>query len=122
MGILNVNVSVGGVGEYHERIEAIDAIVDTGALHSLLPESLLNHLAIEKEWLQEFVLADRTKVQYPVGHAMFYINGEERRCPAIFAPQEENYLLGATTLENFSLSVDPVNQELVKVNPHIRLV
>ena len=121
MGLFNVNVSVGGFGEYHEHIEAIDVLVDTGALHSLLPESLLNHLAIEKEWFQEFVLADHTKVQYPVGHAMFYINGEERRCPAVFAPQE-SYLLGATTLENFSLSVDPVNQKLVKVSPHVRLV
>ena len=35
-------------------------------------------------------------------------------CPVIFG-REGRYLLGAATLENFDLAVDPVNQKLTPV-------
>ena len=40
--------------------------------------------------------------------------GEVMPCPVIFG-REGRYLLGATTLENFDLAVDPVNQRLTPV-------
>ena len=40
------------------------------------------------------------------------IDGIEWHCPVIFGP-EDQYLLGATTLEIFNLMVDPVAGELI---------
>ena len=45
---------------------------------------------------------------------MLYIGPDNRRCPVIFGVEDE-YLLGATTLEIFNLAADPVNETLVNV-------
>ncbi len=121
MGTFRVAIRVGGIDKEAERVERVHVLVDTGALHSMLPASLLDHLGIMPQWKQLFSLADLSIAEYPVGYAMFYINDKERACPTIFGP-ENDYLLGATTLENFSLSADPVNEILVDVIHHARPV
>lgn len=90
----------------------VDAIVDTGAAHSMLPASLLGGLNVAP--LQElgFILADGSRVQYGFGVARFRIDGEERPCAVIFGP-DDNYLLGASALEMFNLLVDPIEERLV---------
>ena len=109
MGILEVTIGVG-------RIEGGDltpltAMVDTGAAHSMLPESLLAKLRLTPLGNQSFVLADGRKVEYGYGMARFGIDGRERPCPVIFGP-EGNYLVGASTLEIFNLVVDPAGERL----------
>ena len=90
----------------------IDAVVDTGAVHSMLPATLLGRLNVPP--LQElgFILADGSRVRYGFGMARFRIDDEERPCPVIFGP-DGNYLLGATALEIFNLLVDPGGERLV---------
>jgi len=90
----------------------VDAIVDTGAAHSMLPASLLGGLNVAP--LQElgFILADGSRVRYGFGVARFRIDGEERPCAVIFGP-DDNYLLGASALEMFNLLVDPSGERLV---------
>lgn len=90
----------------------VDAVVDTGAVHSMLPASLLGDLSVPA--LQElgFILADGSRVRYGFGMARFGIDGVERQCPVIFGP-DGNYLLGATALETFNLLVDPGGERLV---------
>ena len=64
---------------------------------------------------REFVIADGGSRQYDIGVARIAIPGasEERwPCPVIFGP-EDQYLVGATTLEAFSLMVDPESALLV---------
>lgn len=46
------------------------------------------------------------------GMARILIDDIDWHCPIIFGP-EEQYLVGATTLEIFGLMVDPAGQELV---------
>ena len=43
--------------------------------------------------------------------ARFSIGGVERYCPVIFGSEDE-YLVGATTLEIFELVVDPLGERL----------
>lgn len=119
MGEVTITVLVGGREEFEERIEEIDIVVDTGALHSMLPTSLLEYLGVAPEWKQPFVLGDDSQVELPVGHVTFYIHDMGRYCPVIFG-SDQSYLLGATTLENFSLGVDPVNQDVVPVTHRVR--
>ena len=109
MGILEVKIGLG-------RIEGGDlapltAMVDTGAAHSMIPESLLARLRLTPLETQNFVLADGRKVEYGFGMARFAIEGRERPCPVIFGP-EGNFLVGASTLEIFNLVVDPAGERL----------
>ena len=94
--------------------EQVLAMVDTGATHTMVPATLLEYLHIRPLAQRTIHLADnRTELQ-PVGQASISYRGEEWVCPVVFGP-EDQYLLGATTLEAFELAVDPLNKELVPV-------
>ena len=75
-------------------LAAVQPVVDTGAAHSMLPESLMAQLRIEPQQQLGFILADGSRVRYGYGFARFNIDGDERPCPVIFGP-DGNYLLGS---------------------------
>ena len=54
-----------------------------------------------------------------VGLCRITLQGEQFDCPVIFGP-DGVYLLGATTLDIFSLTADPVNHTLVRVTREAR--
>ena len=113
MGLFNVEFGVAGLAG--DGSETVSAIVDTGAIHSMLPASLLNRLGIEPAIRRDFEVADGGTVTYDIGLAMFTVFGERMGCPVIFG-SEGRYLMGATTLENFNLVVDPTNERLMPVS------
>ena len=88
-------------------------MVDTGAAHSMIPDSLLSRLGMKPIERDEYILADGSSVEYGWGLARFAISGRELPCPVTFGPEDE-FLLGATTLENFSFMADPVGKRLVR--------
>ena len=93
---------------------AVTALVDTWATHSMMPASLLTRLGIRPTRQRTFTMADGRTETYDIGAAMISVGEEVMPCPVIFG-REGRYLLGATTLENFDLAVDPVNQKLTPV-------
>lgn len=94
----------------------VEALVDTGALHTMIPESVSEFLHMEHEAHQEFELADGELVAYPVGGARIKIMERSMICPVIFGP-EDQYIVGATTLETLGFAVDPTEEKLVNLNP-----
>ena len=109
MSMFRVDVGVGNLDG--GDLAPVQPVVDTGAAHSMLPESLMSQLRIEPQQQLGFILADGSRVKYGYGFARFSIDGDERPCPVIFGP-DDNYLLGASTLEAFNLVVDPVGERL----------
>ena len=100
--------------EGRQTIE-IEALVDTGATYTVLPNDVLARLGVEKEETRSFELADNQIVEYPVGQARIGLDGRELIVLVVFAPQDSTPLLGATTLETFGLGVAPVGQKLVPI-------
>ena len=90
-----------------------EALVDTGATHTVLPDSLLRYLHIEPHEYDTWEFADGTTKEMGFGMARISIDGREWPCPVIFGP-EDQYLIGATTLQIFSLMVDPEGEELIR--------
>ena len=109
MGLFEVSIGIGAFDG--SDLTPVSALVDTGAAHSMMPESLLTRLRVQPLESQQFVLADGTQVEYGYGMALFRVDNRERPCPVIFGP-EGNHLLGASTLEIFNLVVDPSGQRL----------
>jgi clan AA aspartic protease len=107
-------VNLGVANPTGEQSIPVSALVDTGAHHTMLPESLLSQLGIAPIIERNFVFADGNTKTLGIGQAKIAFDGYEMVCPVIFGP-DERYLLGVSTLEIFSLTVDPVNQELVPV-------
>ena len=110
MGTFEVTVGVGRLGE--GELTPVAAMVDTGAAHSVMPESLLKRMGLTPIEHRPFAIADGTEVEYGYGMARFGIDGREFPCPVIFGA-EEQFLLGATSLQIFNLMVDPSEERLV---------
>ena len=111
------------MGTFHQWIEVgnpangefqwVNALVDTGASHSMMPESLLTqtlHLSPKEELVVR--LADNSRQRYGWGEARLRVGGREMNSPVIFGP-EDRYLLGASTLQNFNLVADTTNHRLI---------
>jgi clan AA aspartic protease len=93
----------------------VEALVDTGASHSIFPGSLLRQLGIESTEKWPFRLADERQREFDVGQARLRMYGRERVSTVVFGDDAMQPILGAITLEDFMLAVDPVRQTLVEV-------
>ena len=93
----------------------IDALVDTGGTHTLLPRSVIEALGVEVVDRVPFRLADESTVTYDVGEARVGLDGRQLTTLVDFGPEGKTPLLGTTTLELFNLGVDPVGRRLLPV-------
>ena len=122
MGTFSVGIKVGNVnGGDSEPVPEV--MVDTGAVYTVLPTSLLEWLHVEPRWEATCEFADDRIEKRRAGEVRIEIDGFDgwRACVVVFGT-EKSYLLGATTLENFHLMVDPVGQRLLPSDHRIRLL
>ncbi len=96
-----------------ERMETVDALVDTGASYSMFPRSMLERLGIEKRFELPFEQADGSVVNRDVGRAVLVINGDESTMRVIFGDEGTDSLIGSNALQEFLLLIDPVGEQLV---------
>ena len=96
-----------------ERMETVDALVDTGSSYSLFPRSMLERLGIAKRFVLPFEQADGSVIDRDVGLAMLVINDSESSMRVIFGEDDAESLIGSNALQEFLLLVDPVAEELV---------
>lgn len=106
--------------------EEMDALVDTGSSHTLVPASLLRQMGVAPEEYETFELADGRIVEYPVAQVRVRLDGKMRYTLCVFGAEGAQPILGAVTLEEFGLGVDPLGRRLIpvprllKVNKNIR--
>ncbi len=113
MGIFNIALEIGD--PQGQRYESVEAMVDSGATYTTMPASLLNSLGIEPRASRTFILADGTRISRGFGHTWFKLEGQEDISPVVFWDEGTTPLLGAVTLEIFSLGIDPVNSQLIPI-------
>ena len=113
MGTFSVSLQVGN--PFTQQEETVEAIVDTGASDSVIPASLLRRLGIQPVRTAHFRTASEEVVEYEVGWASFASEGTRCIANVVFGP-EDTLLMGASTLEQLYLAVDPVSQSLVPTN------
>ena len=110
MGTFRVNLSVGNL--FNDASASVEALVDTGATHSMIPGSLLQELGIEPVETRVSRIADGSRLELQTAWARFSAEGRNAVARVSFGP-EGTFLLGATTLEDMGLAVDPVDQRLI---------
>lgn len=111
MGTFSTMVRVGNLagGDMRE----VEALVDTGASHSMFPASLLDALHIARRSQVDGILADSSEVSYWRGQVQIRIDGRENICPALFGSEgEDASVVGATTLQILMFKVDPTREVL----------
>ena len=108
-------VTLGVADRFREQYVTLEALVDTGATYTAVPEGLLDGLGIEREEVRRFRIADNRVVEYAMGETRLRLEGRELTAPVIFAPNDATPLVGMTTLEILGLGVDPIEEKLVPV-------
>ncbi len=95
------------------RKAAVNFLIDSGAVYSLVPAPTLKKLEIRPHRKVDFALADGTTITRRVGDAYFEFKGEGGAAPVIFGEKGDEPLLGATTLESIGLVLDPFKRKLI---------
>ena len=93
--------------------EWVDAVVDTGATFTVLPESLCLRLGLQPKTHLEFTFADGRRKTLPVGSAYLYTNGRENYSSVVFGDRKVNTCVGATALQELVLIADTTNHKLI---------
>ena len=91
----------------------LNGLVDTGASFSLIPESVLDELGIERRQTMTFSLADGSQRDLPVGLVEMGLAGNVMPVLVVFGADPDKTLLGAMALEAFALAADAKNRRLI---------
>ena len=111
MGLTRLTMTVSNVSN-PQKSHKVKFFVDSGAVHSLVPRKILQDLGITPTQVQAFSMVDATEIEREVGYALFTYQDKTAPAPVIFGEPGDEPLLGATTLENMSLVLDPFQREL----------
>lgn len=111
MGVFETPLGVRAASNGHTTW--VNALVDTGATYTVLPASMLKErLGITPIEEKVFACGDGTVVRLPIGQVILTIDGRELVNVVVFG-EEDQYLLGATSLQNFGLIADTTNHRLI---------
>ena len=113
------------MGTFHESFdiaagrdgpfETIEGMVDTGATYTVVPTSILRRLGVGTIDSVTFILADGSRIEQAIGEAVVRIGDRLRTTLVVFGEDDAQVLLGAYTLEAFTLGVDPFNERLTRI-------
>ena len=111
MGLTVLRVEVGNPAKPAVR-EEIEFLVDSGAVYSVVPATVLKKLGIKPVTTEEFRLADGSAILRKKGIALFKYGDKIGGADVIFGEEGDSLLLGALTLEALGLVLDPLKREL----------
>ena len=113
MATFSVPIDVGSADS--QQFRSLEALVDAGATYTMLPASLLASLGVEPDEERPFMLANGEQIRRQLAQTWVRIDGRARMTMVVFGDEGALPLLGAVTLEEFGLAVDPVARRLVPV-------
>ena len=99
-----------------DREREVEALVDTGAAYSVIPESILRDIGVEPTRSMTLQYADGRLDTRSMGEGRAAFGESECDTLLIFGPDGTTPLLGAYTLQGLSLMVDSPNERLVPVS------
>lgn len=110
MGVTFVSGEVSGPSGKTARL---DFLVDSGATYTLLPEQAWKDLGITARRTLQFRLADGTFMERDIGECRIDLEElGETSTPCILGSPEDQPLLGAVTLEELGLVLNPFSRTL----------
>jgi clan AA aspartic protease len=112
MGLTRQRLTVKETHRSRKKAE-VDFLIDSGAVYSLAPATVLKRLGIRPHRKVDFSLADGRVISRKVGDAYFEHHGAGGAAPIIFGEVDDEPLLGATALESLGLVLDPFKRRLL---------
>jgi predicted aspartyl protease len=97
------------------NFEPHNALVDTGSTYTVVPTSVLERLGVAPHPTSVFEFAGGRREEWRLGRTWLRLDGRLEMTLVVFAAEGVDPILGAVTLEEFLLAVDPVKQKLIPV-------
>lgn len=111
MGLTFLDIEVGNPAT-PDVTRPVRFSIDSGAIYSVVPTSVLTELGIKPLAEETFRLANGDKIVRKKGIALFRYADRVGGADCIFGEESDSTLLGAFTLESLGLSLDPLRREL----------
>jgi clan AA aspartic protease len=111
MGLTHIEASIANPAN-PRRSARLKFLVDSGALYSVVPASVLQRIGVKRGKTKTFILADGTEIKRSMGQVIFRLNGDEGASPVIFGEEGDSVLLGSVSLEALGFILDPLRREL----------
>ena len=113
MGFTRIDIDIANMARPEQR-RTVHALVDTGALMTVVPMALLEELGIQPVTWRRF-RGFGGEITRQIGGALFFYDGDASVAPVIFGEDDDAIVIGVTTLEALGYQVDPINQRIVRV-------
>ena len=94
------------------KTKKLSLLVDSGAVYSVVPKTVLGQLGVKPHSTKTCKLADGSEIKRKVGDVVFKLNGHQGASPVIFGERGDSTLLGTVSLEALGLLLDPIRREL----------
>lgn len=118
MGIVYADLDViGPVGKATTRF-----LVDSGAVYSVLPETVWRAIGLAPTRALDFVLADGTSIARRVSDCRFVFQDVEAPSPVVLGEGDDVALLGTVTLETLGLVLNPLRRTLTPMRMRLAAV
>ncbi len=114
MGLTHLEIEIGNPSN-PEVTEKLEFLIDSGAIHSIVPRRVLDRLGIVPLAEETYRLANGGRVIRKKGIALFRYGERVGGADVIFGEEGDSTLLGVTTLEALGLGLDPIKRELVEL-------
>ncbi|MYE41811.1 MAG: hypothetical protein F4X27_16545 [Chloroflexi bacterium] len=114
VGKLAITIGVGD--QQGTRFEDLEVTVDTGSTFTAVPRALLEQLGVSVTRTARARTADGRTVPVDIGWTMVRVGDQVLPTQVTFAGDGEPPRLGAVTLREALLTVDPVGQRLIPVD------
>ena len=111
MGLTTLEVEIADPSR-RSRAERLTLLVDSGAVYSVVPSTVLRRLGIRPIRREKFSLADGTVIVRGKGAAFFKYGDRIGVSDVVFGVRGDSVLLGALTLESLGLILDPLRRQL----------
>jgi predicted aspartyl protease len=121
MGRFNVDVTVANLND-PARHRQVSLMVDTGATYTTLPRELIEALGCSGIGSRHVMFANGREEEWPIATLRVTVDGQEGPTFCLISPGGGPALLGAVTLEELALGVDPVAQRLVPIRGYVMAV
>jgi clan AA aspartic protease len=91
---------------------SVKFLIDSGAQYSLVPEKDWKAIGLKPKRTMTFSLADGTEVEREISECHISLPQGDGHTPVILGRPGDEALLGAVTLEELGLVLDPFNRTL----------
>ena len=111
MGVFRVRIRIESPSN-PKVFQELEAVVDTGSSYTLIPRMVAEALGIRPVRRMAAVLANGVRIVRDMGEAPLSIGDLRTTTWVVFGDANDAVLLGAITLQELGLEVDPKNETL----------